>query len=161
MVTYEDDDNWFEINIGSIQITQHPSGLWGSLPYLHFYDTATGKDGEVWGRAVQVLCEYMSGPRWLLIEPRLKECSTYMGGDVSYLILEKFKEDEQDRIDMQVMQIVKQFDDHPNEENVQEVKPKVQSQVWQKQSGLRSTAPNFSAITSFTTRDSKPKLNGG
>lgn len=49
----------------------------------------------------------------------------------------------------------------PEVVNVQEAKPKVQSQVWQKQSGLRSTAPNFSAITSFTTRDNKPKLNDG
>jgi hypothetical protein len=47
------------------------------------------------------------------------------------------------------------------EENVQASEPKVQSQVWQKQFGLRSTAPNFSEITSFTTQDSKPKLSGG
>jgi hypothetical protein len=192
--------NWNSHVFGDIAIS-YPAG-YGGKPYIFFSDNVTGRQGEVWGRAAQLLFAYMSGPWHRLVAPRLKQCGSYMGGDVSDEICALFKEDETDRLDMMELQMMKILDDEqaaqlaqsrqeyneiaatlvdsPQElvkleetwqkyfdacikplKNVQPPPPKVQLQVWQKASGSRNTAPNFSAITSFTTQDNKPKLNGG
>lgn len=165
---------------GTVELNWPKDGVWHGMTddhYIFFKDHASGREGEVHGRAANMLFAYMGGCWEPLIGWRLAQMGSFLGGDCSHQILERFKEDEMDRIDMQMMYMEAWVKDEAakiakleaewaeylfNEpKNVQRPEAKVQSLVWQKASGLRSTAPNFSAITSFTTQDSKPKLNGG
>lgn len=99
-------DGWHDRVYGDIELSYPPGeGKWHGDTYIFFHCRSTGFNGEVWGHAAMVLHAYMTGPWWPLIEPRLKQCGNHMGGDMSHQILALFKEDEQDRIDMQVMQM--------------------------------------------------------
>jgi hypothetical protein len=137
------------------------AGAGTRLPgYLFFCDHATGRQGEIYGDAVTILHSYMDSPWSPLVGFRLKTMGSILGGDCSEMVLDKFKEDETDRRDMWIIRMDEYFKEivnKPQDKNIQAEKLKIQSQVWQKQSGLKNTVPKPLPTMCFTTPVNKLK----